>query len=216
MSYNYCHNYSHSLIICRHNCLHCQWIHRPARLPCPLHRSSATSPSWRPSRFLLMLMINLLLMNVDWCHYDVKDNLEIVDHIHESLRKLFNAQNMFLKLLASSAKFLWLYFWTSAALVVGYINQSFCFYQRCPDDDNSGHCSISKQLLKVVTDTVVTTTTTTTVEEKYKVTMSKLYFLFINETHWLLSLKPHLPRSWHQSQCKKHSCQILKTKEVNS
>ena len=176
MIYNHCNNYSHSLIICRHNCLHCQWIHRPARLPCPLPRSSVTSPSWRPSRFLLMLMINLLLMNVDWCHYDVKDTLEIVDHIHESLRKLFDAQNMFLQLLASSAKFLWLYFWASAALVVvGYINQSLCFYQRCPDDDNSGHCSISKQLLKVVTDTVVTTTTTTTVEEKYKVvTMSKL------------------------------------------
>ena len=42
--------------------------------------------------------------------FDVKDTLEIVDHIHESPRKLFDAQNMFLQLLASSAKFLWLYF----------------------------------------------------------------------------------------------------------
>ena len=52
----------------------------------------------------------------------------------------------------------------------GYIIGSWFLEVLSPSDGYHDCCWISKQLLKVVTDTVVTTTTTTTVEEKYKVT----------------------------------------------
>ena len=91
----------------------------------------------------------------------------------------------------------------------------------CCDDDNYVYCLISKQLLKVVTDTVVTTTTTTTVEEKYKVTMSNTVFFqychsVFYQTKPLLISMNYLLRFWHRSQCKRHSCRILRTKEVIS
>ena len=98
------------------------------------------------------------------------------------------------------------YFWvcapvTQPPLLIGVFDQT--------NDDSSDYGLISKQLLKVVTDTVVTTTTTTTVEEKYKVT-NHVRIIFIPINHECSF------RCWHQSQCKRHSCQIPRTKEVFS